>query len=102
MTKKLLSIAFFSLFCTTTVFANPSVSIEIENKKASIVIDGVQENVKSLQLNFVDEKGTSNTGFEPSKNFKYSKLMESKNGGKTNFSILIDENSNIFQSGSFL
>lgn len=100
MTKKLLLIAFFSFFCTTTVFASPSVSIEIDNKKASISINGVEENVSSLQLDFIDEKGNSNASFEPSKSFKYSNLIESKNGGKTNFSILIDDNSNIFQSGS--
>lgn len=101
MIKKLLSFAIFLLFYTTTVFANPSVYFQLsKDGVADITVTGVQENIKSLQLDFEVLNDVSINKFQPSKDFKYSKFIEKKNGDKTNYSILLDESFNIFSSNS--
>ena len=101
MIKKIISSIVITLLFVTNVFAlDTTVSIDINNKVATIKLDGISNTIHALQLNLTDQNGNTNIKFTPSTNFTYSYINEKNENGKTTISIVIDNGSTLTENGT--
>ena len=101
MIKKIISsIVITLLFATNVLAADTTVSINIDNKVATIKLDGISDNIHALQLNLTDENGNTDIKFTPFKSYTYSYINEKNENGKTTISLVLDNSGVLTENGT--
>lgn len=101
MIKKIISSIVITLLFVTNVFAaDTTISINIDNKVATIKLDGISDNIHALQLNLTDENGNTDIKFTPFTSYTYSYIDEKNENGVTTISIVIDNGGALTENGT--